>query len=127
MNNGGEIVVTANNPTDKPSSDQIRSHLGHIAKMFSAGNFNAPMLIHDTNPPGVAMMTRRKEQIRYDFSETDRGGRIRLITASPEITDAVHAFLLLQIVDHQTETPRPYPTILRRHDIFRQVGNFPRV
>jgi|SRR5258706_8233989 hypothetical protein len=102
MNNGGEIVVTANNPTDKPSIDQIRSHLGHIAKMFSAGNFNAPMLIHDTNPPGVAMMTSRKEQIRYEFPETDRGGLIRLITASPEITDAVHAFLLLQIVDHRT-------------------------
>jgi hypothetical protein len=26
----------------------------------------------------------------------------RLITASPEATDAVHAFLLFQIVDHQT-------------------------
>jgi hypothetical protein len=100
--NGGEIVVTANNPADKASIDQIRSHLGHIVKMFSAGTFTAPMLIHDTNPPGVATMTRRKEQIRYEFSETDRGARIRLITASPETTDAVHAFLLFQIVDHQT-------------------------
>jgi hypothetical protein len=100
--NGGEIVVTANNPADKTSIDQIRSHLGHIVKMFSAGNFNAPMLIHDTNPPGVATMTRRKEQIRYEISETDRGARIRLIAASPETTDAVHAFLLFQIVDHQT-------------------------
>jgi hypothetical protein len=99
---GGEIAVTAKGPNDKASIDQIRTHLGHIVKMFSAGNFNAPMLIHDTNPPGVATMTRRKEQIRYEFSETDRGGRIRLITASPETTDAVHAFLLFQIVDHQT-------------------------
>jgi hypothetical protein len=39
---GGEILVAANDPNDKPSIDQIRSHLGHIAKMFSAGNFNAP-------------------------------------------------------------------------------------
>jgi len=70
--------------------------------MFSSGNFNAPMLIHDTNPPGTATMTRLKEQIRYEVSETERGARIRLVTASPEITDAVHAFLLFQIVDHQT-------------------------
>jgi hypothetical protein len=99
---GGEIAVTAKDPDDKASIEQIRTHLGHIVKMFSAGNFNAPMLIHDTNPPGAATMARRKEQIRYEFSETDRGGRIRLITAGPETTDAVHALLLFQIVDHQT-------------------------
>jgi len=99
---GGEIVVAANDPKDKSSIDQIRAHLGHIAKMFSAGNFNAPMIIHDTNPPGVATMTRLKDQIRYEFSETAQGARIRLVTASLETTDAVHAFLLFQIVDHRT-------------------------
>jgi hypothetical protein len=99
---GGEILVAANDPNDKPNIDQIRRHLGHIAKMFSAGNFNAPMIIHDTNPPGVATMTRLNQQIRYEFSETDRGARIRVVTPSPETTDAVHAFLLFQIVDHHT-------------------------
>jgi hypothetical protein len=99
---GGEIVVTAKDSNDKASIEQIRTHLGHIAKMFSSGNFKAPMLIHDTNPPGIATMTRLKEQIRYEFSEAARGARIRLVTASPETTDAVHAFLLFQIVDHQT-------------------------
>jgi hypothetical protein len=99
---GGEIAVTAKDSNDKASIEQIRTHLGHIAKMFSSGNFNAPMLIHDTNPPGAATMTRLKEQIRYEFSETERGARIRLVTASPETTDAVHAFLLFQIVDHKT-------------------------
>src|SRR5258708_26025653 len=38
---------------------------------------------------------RIKEQIRYEFSETDRGARIRLVTSSPETTDALHTFLLL--------------------------------
>src|SRR6266436_9523329 len=99
---GGEIAVTAKDPNDKASTEQIRTHLGHIAKMFSSGNFNAPMLIHDTNPPGTATTTRLKEQIRYEISETERGARIRLVAASPETTDAVHAFLLFQIVDHQT-------------------------
>lgn len=69
--------------------------------MFSLRNFKAPMLIHDTNQPGIATI-RLKEQIRYEFSEAERGARIRLVTASPETRDAVHAFLLFQIVDHQT-------------------------
>jgi len=44
---GGAIEVTANDPNDTESRDQIRQHLTHIAMMFSAGSFNAPMLIHD--------------------------------------------------------------------------------
>jgi hypothetical protein len=103
FSDGGEIDVTANDPKDKASIDQIRTHLGHIAKMFASGNFNASMLIHDTNPPGTATMTRLKEQIRFEFSEMDRGARIRLVATSPETTDAVHAFLLFQIVDHRTQ------------------------
>ena len=102
FNDGGEIDVRANDSKDKASIDQIRTHLGHIAKMFASGNFKAPMLIHDANPPGTATMTRLREQIHYEFSETNRGARIRLVTASPETTDAVHAFLLFQIVDHQS-------------------------
>lgn len=42
FNDGGEIDVRANDPKDKASIDQIRTHLGHIAKMFALGNFNAP-------------------------------------------------------------------------------------
>jgi hypothetical protein len=103
FSDGGEIDVMANDPKDKASIDQIRTHLGHIAKMFASGNFQAPMLIHDANLPGTATMTRLKERIRYEFSETDRGARIRLVTSSPETTDAVHAFLLFQIVDHRKQ------------------------
>ena len=31
---GGEIAVTVKDPSDKTSIEQIRSHLGHITKMF---------------------------------------------------------------------------------------------
>src|SRR5215469_3801232 len=102
LKDGGEIVVTANDPNDTTSVEQIRTHLNHIAAMFSNGNFNAPMLIHDTNPPGVATMTRLKGQIHYEASRIDSGGKIRIVTTSPETTDAVHAFLLFQILHHQT-------------------------
>jgi len=114
FNDGGEIEVTANDPNDKPSIEQIRAHLGHIASMFASGDFKAPLLIHDTNPPGTATMTRLKEQIRYEFSESAQGGRIRLVTSSPETTDAVHAFLLFQIVDHRTGD---VPTIIRAEEV----------
>jgi hypothetical protein len=102
LKDGGEIVVTANDPNDKASIEQIRTHLYHIVGMFSNGNFNAPMLIHDTNPPGVATMTRLKGDIRYTIHEIPNGAKIRIETSSPETTDAVHAFLLFQIVDHKT-------------------------
>ena len=68
---GGEINVSANEASDKGSIDQIRMHLGHIARMFATGNFNAPMPIDDTNPPGVAGMTRLKDAIKYEHSETE--------------------------------------------------------
>ena len=102
LKDGGEIVVTANDPNDRASINEIRTHLNHIVGMFSNGNFDAPMLIHDTNPPGVATMTRLKSNIRYRVSEVPNGAMIRIQTSNPETTDAVHAFLLFQIVDHKT-------------------------
>jgi len=102
LKDGGEIAVTANDSNDKTSIEQIRAHLNHIVGMFSKGNFNAPMLIHDTNPPGVATMTRLKSDIRYTIFEIPRGAKIRIETSGPETTDAVHAFLLFQIVEHKT-------------------------
>jgi hypothetical protein len=102
LKDGGEIIVVTNDPNDKKSIDEIRMHLNHIASMFSSGNFNAPMLIHNTNPPGVATMTRLKSEIRHTVYEIPLGGKIRIETSGPETTDAVHAFLLFQIVDHKT-------------------------
>jgi hypothetical protein len=102
LKDGGEIIVTANQSNDETTIGEIRMHLSHVATMFSDGNFNAPMLIHDTNPPGAATMARLKGQIHYEVSEVERGAKIRITTSSPETTDAVHAFLLFQIVDHQT-------------------------
>jgi hypothetical protein len=99
---GGEIAVTANDSKDQASIDQVRMHLGHIAKMFADGNFNAPMLVHGTTPPGTATMTQLKDQIHYDFTDVDRGAAIRIQTQNPQATDAIHAFLLFQIIDHQT-------------------------
>ena len=99
---GGTIEVTANDANDAESRDQIRKHLGHIAKMFAAGNFNAPMLIHDRTPPGVPVLQRLKAEIRYEYEETERGARVRIKTANAEALAAIHDFLRFQIEDHKT-------------------------
>jgi hypothetical protein len=99
---GGSIEVTANSAQDTESRDQIRMHLGHIAKMFAAGNFNAPMLIHDQTPPGVPTMQKLKSDIQYKFEETDQGARIRISTSSQEALPAIQDFLRFQIKEHKT-------------------------
>ena len=47
-------------------------HLGHIAKMFAAGNFKAPMLIHNQISPGVPTMQKLKNDIQYNFEEDNK-------------------------------------------------------
>jgi hypothetical protein len=102
LTDGGSIEVTANSAQDTASRDQIRMHLGHIAKMFAGGNFNAPMLIHDQIPPGVPTMQKLKSDIQYKFEETEQGARIRISTSSPEALQAIYDFLRFQIKEHKT-------------------------
>jgi len=100
--NGGVIEVTANDPNDGTSRDQIRHHLTHVAELFSKGDFSLPMFTHGEAPPGTADMTRLKEDIKYSFEAIDRGGRVLITTANPEAIDAIHQFLRFQIKDHKT-------------------------
>jgi hypothetical protein len=99
---GGAIEVAANNPRDSGTRDQIQTHLSHIAHMFSEGNFNAPMLIHDQVPPGVPVLQRLKTAVAYSFEKTDKGARVAITTNNREALDAVHEFLRFQIANHQT-------------------------
>jgi hypothetical protein len=102
---GGAIQVEANNPTDKASVDQIRMHLSHITKMFTDGNFDIPMFVHATVPPGVPEMKRLKGDIHYSFEETGSGGRIQIVTSNTTALDAVQKFLRFQIQEHKTGDP----------------------
>lgn len=99
---GGAIEVESNVADDAATRDEIRMHFGHIAKMFAAGDFSAPMLIHAQNPPGVEAMKRLRETIQYKLENTERGARIRITTKNAEAIEAVHKFLRFQIADHQT-------------------------
>jgi hypothetical protein len=100
---GGAIDVSVNDPADAKNRDAIRSHLPHIATMFGAGNFDAPMLVHDSaSVPGTKVMSERKAAIRYEYVETPKGGRVNIVTSDPDALAAVHAFLTFQIGEHKT-------------------------
>jgi hypothetical protein len=106
FNDGGAIEVSVNDPADTKNRDAIRSHLPHIAMMFGDGNFDAPMLVHDsTNVPGTKTMAERKAAIRYRYVETAKGGRVDTVTSDPDALAAVHAFVKFQIAEHKTGDP----------------------
>jgi hypothetical protein len=103
---GGAVDILVKDPADTANRDAIRAHLPHIAQMFADGNFEAPMLIHDTNVPGTNQMTALKNRIRFAYVETPRGGRLDIITTDPAALKAVHEFMRFQIQDHKTgDTP----------------------
>ena len=100
---GGAIDVSVKDAADTKNRDAIRAHLPHIAQMFGQGNFDAPVLVHDTKQvPGTAALARHKDRITYRFVETPRGGRVDIVTTDAEAVKGVHEFLRFQIADHKT-------------------------
>jgi hypothetical protein len=74
---GGAIDVGVKDGADRKNLEASRSHLPHIAAMFGAGNFEAPMLVHDSkNVPGAKEMAASKDRIQYRYVETTAGGRV---------------------------------------------------
>ena len=102
---GGAIQVEANAADDTESRDQIRGHLRHITMMFSEGNFEVPMLVHEKTPPGSKVMQQLKGEISYEFKETERGAVIQITTANKQAVQAIHKFLRFQIKEHMTGDP----------------------
>jgi hypothetical protein len=92
---GGAIQVTANSADDKTSKEEIQMHLHHIARAFTSGDFDIPMFVHDQTPPGMATMTKLKDQIHYKYETAANGGRVVISSANAE-------FLKFQITEHQT-------------------------
>lgn len=99
---GGVIQVEVKDPKDTNNRDNIRMHLGHIAKMFANGDFDIPMFVHDTVSPGVPEMKQLQKTIHYTFEETPNGGRVVIATTDKLAVDAVHRFLRFQIEEHRT-------------------------
>lgn len=106
FNDGGAIEVSVNDMADTNNRDAIRSHLPHIAMMLGEGDFDAPMLVHDSkNVPGTKEMIERKGAIHYQYVATPKGGRVDIVTSDPAALAAVHQFLKFQITEHKTGDP----------------------
>jgi hypothetical protein len=99
---GGAIEADLIDPTDAASTAAIREHMQQIAKMFTAGNFDTPKFIHGRVPPGVPTMQKLNAQIQYRYEKTEKGARIRIITANAAALKSIHEFLRFQITDHRT-------------------------
>jgi hypothetical protein len=99
---GGVIQVEAKDVADTASRDEIRMHLGHIARAFQSGDFDIPMFVHDKVPPGVPDMKRLQKQIHYSFEATTNGGRVVISSSDKDAIAAIHAFLRFQIEEHST-------------------------
>ncbi len=106
---GAVIQVESNSTTDAANRDNIRMHLTHIAQAFARGDFDIPMFVHDTVPPGVPEMKRLREKIHYSFEETPTGGRVVIATADKESLIAIHKFIRFQIDEHKTGDPTVVP------------------
>jgi hypothetical protein len=103
---GGAIDTAVKDATDTKDRDAIRAHLPHIATMFGMGDFDAPMLVHDSKDvPGTAVLTKQKDKIAYRYRETTMGGRVDIVTKDGDALAALHEFLAYQIKDHQTGDP----------------------
>jgi hypothetical protein len=102
---GGAIDVAVKDPADRANRDAIRAHLPHIASMFAAGDFQAPMLVHATEVPGTAALARLKAAVIWRYVETPNGGRVDIVTRDAAALDAVHRFLRFQIADHRSGDP----------------------
>lgn len=103
--NGGVIQVEVNDPADAANRNNIKMHLGHIAQAFQNGDFDIPVFVHDTVPPGVPEMKTLRKRIRYSFEETPYGGRVVISSADKEALAAIHRFLRFQIEEHKTGDP----------------------
>lgn len=102
---GGVIQVETRDSSDTDDLASIRMHLHHITSAFQQGDFDIPMFVHDTVPPGEPEMKQLQKEIHYSFEETAKGGRVIIRTDNKAAIAAVHRFLIFQIEEHKTGDP----------------------
>jgi hypothetical protein len=103
--NGGVIQVRTDDAADADSRASIRKHLQHIARAFSQGDFQIPMLVHNQEPPGTEVMKQAKASIAYLYVELPHGAEVVISSADPKAIAAIHEFLRFQIREHRTGDP----------------------
>jgi hypothetical protein len=80
-----------------------------LAAAFQQGDFDIPMFVHDTIPPGEPEMKALRNQIQYTIEETKTVGRVVISSTNKDALEAVHQFLIFQIQEHKTGDPLQVP------------------
>ena len=97
---GGKIIITALNGSDKQTIDEIKNHTLDIQKEFSQGNFSRPFFIHARDVPGTKVMSDKKDLIKYDISGLRNGSILALTTNDKQLVDAINQFMKFQASQH---------------------------
>lgn len=105
---GGRIALQRN-VDDSAGTAVIREHLRDIQRLFTAGDFRIPAMVHDREVPGTAVMSERREHLRFTYRDLPRGGEVRIQTTDAEALAAVHAFLEFQRTDHRAHGMKHEP------------------
>jgi hypothetical protein len=97
---GGKIIITALNGSDRQTINQIKNHILDIQKEFSEGNFTKPFYIHAQEVPGTKVMSEKKDLIKYSILEMNNGSSLQLNTNDKELIDAITQFMEFQAREH---------------------------
>jgi len=100
LEDGGRIVLDADNAADTAGIAAIRHHMRDIAAAFRAGDFARPFHVHAQVVPGTSVMADRRTRITYQASDRPRGAEVRIRTTDPAAVAAAHAFLAFQRTAH---------------------------
>lgn len=100
LEDGGRIVLDADNPSDTAGIVAIRQHMRNIATAFRAGDFAGPFQVHDHVVPGTSVMAARRTKITYEFTDRPRGAEVRIQSTDSAAVAAIHAFLVFQRTEH---------------------------
>ena len=97
---GGKIIITSLNSTDRQTINQIKNHILDIQKEFSEGNFTKPFFIHAQEVPGAEIMSEKKDLIKYSIQEMNNGSSLLFSTNDKELVDAIKEFIQFQTRQH---------------------------
>jgi hypothetical protein len=97
---GGKIIITALNGSDKQTIDEIKNHTLDIQKEFSEGNFTKPFFIHAQEVPGTKVMSEKKDLIKYNIRDLNNGSSLQLTANDKELIDAITQFMEFQARQH---------------------------
>ena len=96
---GGRIALQ-NDSNDSLAIAQIRAHMRLIQHAFQSGDFTTPAFVHARDMPGTAIMSQRRDVIKYVYSDIPRGGEVRIVTSDPDARTAIKEFLEAQRSEH---------------------------